>query len=415
MWDDLWFHACVATMEPGAPYGAVESAAIAVQGGKIAWIGRVEDLPGAPERCADRIHDARGRLITPGLIDAHTHLVYAGDRSGEFEARLNGISYAQIAKAGGGIRATVEATRQISESALYDLAAERVSEMLRHGSTTIEVKSGYGLDLATERKQLRVARKLGERFPIDIRVTYLAAHAMPPEFDNPDTYVEYVCRETLPAIVRAGLADAVDVFCETIAFTPAQAARVFEAATALGLPVKLHADQLSDGGGGALAAEFNALSADHLEYASHQSIDALAASHTVAVLLPAAYYFLRERRKPPIRRLRSKGVPIALATDCNPGTSPIVSLPLVMNLACTLFRLTPEEALAGVTRNAARALGIERKTGTLVNGKAADFVLWDAKRPAQLSYHIGGNQCVTVVKDGRVIYDARRAREEAYR
>jgi imidazolonepropionase len=402
-------------MEPGKPYGTVTDGAIAVDEGKIVWIGASDELPGEPERCAARVHDVRGRVITPGLIDPHTHLIFAGNRAAEFEERLGGATYAQIARNGGGIRATVRATREASESSLFDQAAHRVSEMLHHGTTTIEVKSGYGLTREMEEKQLRVARLLGERFPVDIRVTYLAAHALAPEFTDADDYVEYVCRESLPAIVRAGLADAVDAFCESIAFTPAQTARVFEAATALGLRVKLHADQLSDGGGAALAAEFNALSADHLEYASKSGVAALAASHTVAVLLPGAYYFLRERRKPPIRMLRAKNVPIALATDCNPGTSPITSLPLIMNMACTLFRLTPEEALAGVTRNAAKALGIERRTGTLAPGKVADFAVWDAVAPAEIAYHVGRNRCLTVVKDGRVIYDARAAREEVYR
>lgn len=415
MWDDLWYHAYVATMEPGKPYGAVENGAIAVDEGKIVWIGTSDELPGAPERCAQRVHDARSRVITPGLIDPHTHLVYAGNRATEFEARLSGATYAQIAQNGGGIRSTVRATREASESALFDQAAARVSEMLRHGTTTIEIKSGYGLTREMEEKQLRVARLLGERFPVDIRVTYLAAHALAPEFADADAYIEYVCRESLPAIVRAGLADAVDAFCESIAFSPAQTARIFEAATALGLRVKLHADQLSDGGGAALAAEFNALSADHLEYTSKTGVAALAAAGTVAVLLPAAFYYLRERRKPPIRLLRSMKVPMALATDCNPGTSPVISLPLVMNMACTLYRLTPEEALAGVTRNAAAALGIGGRAGTLAPGKVADFVLWDADVPAELAYHIGRNRCVTVVKDGRVIYDARAAREEVYR
>jgi imidazolonepropionase len=412
MWDDLWFHAHVATMEPGIAYGAIEDGALAVEDGKIAWIGRTSELSASPERCADRVHDARGRVITPGLIDPHTHLIYAGNRANEFEARLNGAGYAQIAREGGGIRATVAATRAASESALFDAAAARVSEMLRHGTTTIEVKSGYGLDLAGEQKQLRVARQLGERFAVDIRVTYLAAHAIGPGFASADDYVEFVCREALPAIVRAGLADAVDAFCESIAFTPAQTARVLEAASALGMPVKLHADQLADSGGAALAAEFNALSADHLEYASAAGVRALAASHTVAVLLPGAYYYLRERRKPPVRLLRRHGVPIALATDCNPGTSPLTSLPLVMNLACTLFRLTPEEALAGVTRNAAQALGIAKRRGTLAAGKAADFVLWEAERPAELAYDIGGNRCIAVVKDGRILHDTRRKHRE---
>jgi imidazolonepropionase len=412
MWDDLWFHAHIATMEPGSAYGAIENGAIAVEDGKIAWIGPAANLPASPARCADRVHDARGRLITPGLIDPHTHLIYAGNRANEFEARLNGASYAQIARQGGGIRSTVAATRETPENALFDAAADRVSEMLRNGTTTIEVKSGYGLDLAGEQKQLRVARQLGERFAVDIRVTYLAAHALPAGETDADAYIEFVCREALPAIVRAGLADAVDAFCESVAFTPAQTARVFEAASALGMPVKLHADQLSDGGGAALAAEFNALSADHLEYTSLAGVKALAAAHTVAVLLPGAYYFLRERRKPPVRLLRRHGVPMALATDCNPGTSPITSLPLVMNLACTLFRLTPAEALAGVTRNAAQALGIGKRRGTLREGKAADFVLWEAEQPAELSYYVGRNRCIAVVKDGRIIHDTRRKARE---
>ncbi|NYZ11226.1 imidazolonepropionase [Azospirillum sp. RWY-5-1] len=409
MWDAIWTGARLATMTTGgAPYGAIgtadDPAAIAVAGDRIAWTGRVSELPGAPETLAHAVHDAGGRWITPGLIDAHTHLVYGGDRAHEFELRLNGASYEEIARAGGGIRSTVTATRAATEEELVASADRRLAALCAEGVTVVEVKSGYGLDLDNELKMLRAARRLEERRPVTVRTTLLAAHAVPPEYQGrPDAYIDEVCHRILPAAAEAGLADAVDAFCEGIGFTPAQTERVFQAASRHGLPVKLHAEQLSDLGGAALAARFGALSADHLEYLSEDGVKAMAEAGTVAMLLPGAFYCLRETKLPPIDALRRYGVPIAVSTDCNPGTSPISSLLTVLNMACVLFRLTPEEALAGATRNAARALGLQESHGTLEPGKAADFALWDIDRPAELSYRIGPNPCAGVVKAGRPV------------
>lgn len=408
MWDDLWTGANLATMaKPGAagdaPYGAVEDGAIAVQDGRIAWVGPAADLPSAPESLARQVHDAAQAWITPGLIDCHTHLVHGGDRAREFELRLTGASYEEIARAGGGIRSTVEQTRAASEEELYAQALPRLRDLLAEGVTTVEIKSGYGLSLEHELKMLRVARRLGEDPAVTVKTTFLGAHALPPEFDRrPEDYIDTVIA-MLPEVAASGLADAVDAFCERIAFYPEQVARVFEAAVAAGLPVKLHADQLSDLKGAALAARFGALSADHLEYTGEDGVKAMALKGSVAVLLPGAFYVLRETKLPPIEALREAGVPIALATDNNPGSSPITSLLLMLSMGCTLFRLTPQEALAGVTRNGARALGMAETHGSLEVGKAADFVLWNISHPAELAYRIGHNPCRQVVKNGKVV------------
>lgn len=395
----LWTHARVATMQEGAaPYGLVEDAALAVEDGRIAWVGPRAGVPA--EFRGARQHDARGLLITPGLIDCHTHLVYGGDRAGEFEARLKGASYEEIARAGGGIVSTVRATRAADEPALLAQSRRRLQALLAEGITTIEIKSGYGLSPEAEAKCLRVARTLGQLERVTVRTTFLGAHALPPEFQGrADAYVDEVCR-MMGELAHAGLVDAVDAFCENIGFSAAQTRRVFDAARDLGLPVKLHAEQLSDSGGAALAAEYGALSCDHLEWLGADGALAMARSGTVAVLLPGAFYFLRETRLPPIALLREQGVPMAVATDCNPGTSPCTSLLLMLNMACTLFRLTPQEALAGVTRHAARALGLPDR-GVLAAGKRADFVLWDVETPAELSYAMGANPCRAVYVEGQ--------------
>jgi imidazolonepropionase len=401
-WDSLCTNVNLATMaEGGAPYGAIEHGALAIKEGRIAWLGAAADLP---HQDAGEVIDGAGGWLTPGLIDAHTHLVFAGDRSGEFEQRLTGVSYEEIARSGGGIGRTVAATRQASHEELETSAGRRLACLLAEGVTTVEIKSGYGLDRATEIKMLEVARRLGQEHPVDVRTTFLGAHALPKESANDRAgYLDLVCTRVLPEVAERGLADAVDAFCEGIAFTPDEVARVFETARALGLPVKLHADQLSDLGGAALAARFGALSADHLEYASEPGIQAMAAAGAVAVLLPGAFYTLRERRKPPIDSFRRHGVPIALATDCNPGSSPVTSLLAILNLACNLFGLTPEEALAGVTRHAARALGLNDR-GTLAVGKRADLALWRIHRPAELSYWFGFTPLEVVLRDGRRSY-----------
>jgi imidazolonepropionase len=403
MHDAVWLNANLATMRAGgAPYDELRDGGIAVTDGEISWIGPRSEWAGE----AREEHDARGAWITPGLVDCHTHLVYAGNRANEFEQRLKGASYEEIARAGGGIAATVRATRAASEEELFDAAARRLAQWTREGVTVAEIKSGYGLDAPSELKMLRVVRSLGTRLPLSVKSTFLGAHAVPEEYrERAGDYVTLVCEEMLPAVAREGLADAVDAFCETIAFTVKQTARVFAAAKKLGLPVKLHADQLSDTGGAQLAAQFGALSADHLEYTNEAGVEAMAKAGAVAVLLPGAFYFLRETRLPPIGALRRHGVPIALATDCNPGSSPLSSVLLAMNLACTLFRLTPEEALAGVTREGARALGLQATHGTLEVGKAADFALWRIGSPAELSYAIGANPCVGMVRGGQRIGD----------
>lgn len=391
--DLLFVHARLATMAGG--YGIVEDGAVAVRDGRIAWVGPRSEAP-----AADREHDCGGLWLTPGLVDCHTHIIHAGNRSDEWEARLNGASYEDIARQGGGIMSTVRATRAASDDELLRQSAPRIEALLAEGVTTLEIKSGYGLDLASEAKMLRAARRVGELLPVEVATTFLGAHALPPEFaGRADDYIDEICERMLPALADEGLVDAVDAFCERIGFSHAQTARVFEAARRRHLPVKLHAEQLSDQGGAALVAEYGGLSADHLEHLSAQGAAAMARAGTVAVLLPGAYYFLRETVMPPLALLREAGVPLAVATDCNPGTSPMTSLLLAMNMACTLWRMTPLEALLGVTANAARALG-RGDIGTLEPGKRADFALWDMARPADLAYAIGANPCRGVVNAG---------------
>lgn len=392
--DLLFTNVRLATMVDGG-YGIVDDAALAVRGGRIAWAGRRRDAPPAA-----RVHDCGGAWMTPGLIDCHTHIVHAGTRSHEWEARLNGASYEDIARQGGGILSTVRATRAALDDDLLRQSAPRVRALLAEGVTTLEIKSGYGLTLETEAKMLRTARRIGELLPVSVMTTFLGAHALPPEFaGRADDYIDEVCDRMLPALVEEGLVDAVDAFCERIGFTHAQTRRVFDAARRLGLPVKLHAEQLSDLGGAALVAEYGGLSADHLEWLTPEGVAAMARAGTVAVLLPGAYHFLRETRMPPLEALREAGVPLALATDCNPGTSPLTSLLLAMNLACTLWRLTPLEALLGCTAHAARALG-RADIGALAPGKRADLALWDIERPADLAYAMGARPCRLVVNGG---------------
>lgn len=394
-WDALFTNLHLAAMTDG--YGAVHDAAIAVKDGRIAWLGPRAD---AAETAA-ATHDCGGRWLTPGLVDCHTHIVHAGNRSDEFEARLNGASYEDIARSGGGIMSTVRATRAASEDELLRQSLPRVASLLAEGVTTLEIKSGYGLTLEAEAKMLRVARRIAGLLPVSVATTFLGAHAVPPEFaGRADDYVTEVCEHMLPHIAAQGLADAVDAFCERIGFSTAQTERVFQAARALGLPVKLHAEQLSDQGGAGLVARYGGLSADHLEHLTPAGIAAMAAAGSVAVLLPGAYYFLRDTTPPPLAGLRAAGVPMALATDCNPGTSPMTSILLAMNMACTLWRLTPLEALAGCTVHAARALGLQHEIGTLEVGKRADFALWDIARPADLAYAFGFNPCRGVVNAG---------------
>lgn len=392
--DTLWRNARLATM---AGAGAIEDGVLAAEHGRIIYVGAAADAPGLE---AERTIDCEGRWITPGLIDCHTHLVFAGDRAGEFEQRLAGASYEEIARAGGGILSTVRSTRDASVGELIATALPRLDALLAEGVTTVEVKSGYGLELQAECRQLQAARRLGELRDVTVRTTFLGAHALPPEYiDNSDGYIALLCDEMIPRL--GNLADAVDAFCETIGFSPAQVRRVFEAATSHGLPVKLHAEQLSNQHGAALAAEFEAISADHLEYLDGDGVAAMARSGTVAVLLPGAYYFVRETRLPPIAALRTHHVPIALATDCNPGTAPLTSLLAVMNLAATLFRLTVDECLAGVTCNAARALGLANECGALEVGKWCDLAIWDIERPAELVYWLGRNPLHARIWRGR--------------
>jgi len=403
MWDTLWVDINLATMvDGGAPYGAVGDGAVGISSGRLVYVGPRMGLTGSPKSLAREVRDGQGRWITPGLIDCHTHLVYGGNRAHEFEQRLAGASYEEIAKAGGGIVSTVRATRGATEDELLTSALGRLDRLLSEGVTTIEVKSGYGLELAAELKMLRVARQLGERRPVSVRTTLLGAHALPPEYaGRSDEYIDLVCQEMIPAAADAELIDAVDAFCETIGFSPEQTARVFDAAAAHGLPVKLHAEQLSDQGGAQLAARYGALSADHLEYVSTEGVEAMQRAGTVAVLLPGAFYVLQETRKPPIEAFRNLGVPMAVSTDCNPGSSPVTSLLLMLNMACVLFGLTIEEALAGVTRNAAQALGLSQSRGTLEVGKIADLAIWDIESPADLAYAVGANPLYEAVYAGK--------------
>jgi imidazolonepropionase len=402
-WDLLVVNAAIATMDPArpGPYGLVSDAAVVVTERRIGWVGPMTELPRGAG--AANTVDAAGALVTPGLVDCHTHLVFAGDRVAEFEARLSGASYEELAQRGG-IATTVAATRAAGQDDLVRAATHRTEQLLADGVTTVEIKSGYGLDLETEVRMLAAARRVGTELPLRIRTTFLGAHTVPGEYrGRPDAYVDLVSNEMLPAVAAAGLADAVDAFCERIAFSADQVRRVFDAARRHGLPVKLHADQLSDGGGAALAASFGALSADHLEHASPTGVRALADAGTVAVLLPGATYTLGEPTLPPVAALRAAGVPIAVSTDANPGTSPLLSLRMAANLACTLLGLTPAEALAGITRTAARALGLAGTAGVVAGGAAADLVVWDAGQPAELVYWVGGRLASTVIVAGEVV------------
>ena len=393
----LWRNARLATLAPGASWGWIERGALVADGERLEWVGAEGDLPSTLR--VDAEHDLGGALVTPGLVDCHTHLVYAGERAREFELRLQGATYEQIALAGGGIRSTVAATRAASDESLFESARGRALALMREGVTTLEAKSGYGLSADDEARCLRVVRRLGRELPLTVRSTCLSAHALPPEYEGrADAYIDAACA-WLPALHAEGLIDAVDAFCDRIGFSAAQTRRVFEAARSLGLPVKLHAEQLRDEGGAALAAEFAALSCDHLEYLSDAGVRAMAEAGTVAVLLPGAFYFLRETKLPPVDALREAGVPIAIATDHNPGSSPTLSPLLMMSMACTLFRLTPEEAVRGMTVNGARALGLADR-GQLVAGQRADFAVWALGHPAELAYWFGHDPCRRVVHGG---------------
>jgi len=401
-WDCLLLGGTVATLAQGAGYGVIEDAALGWRDGVITFVGTRSQLPDAAEMLAHEVIDAQGNWITPGLVDCHTHAVFAGNRAGEFEQRLRGASYEEIARSGGGIVSSVRATREASEADLFAQSLPRAHALRDDGVTTLEIKSGYGLDYENERKMLRVARQLGEELGINVRTTFLGAHALPPEFEGrADDYIDAVC-EWLPRLHDEGLVDAVDAFCERIGFTLAQTRRVFELAASLGLPVKLHADQLSDGAGAALVAEFSGLSADHVEHTSEIGVRAMAQAGTVAVLLPGAFHCLRETVLPPLDAFRRHRVPMAVATDCNPGTSPLQSLRLAMSLACTHFRLTPEEALRGATTHAARALGL-RDRGLLAVGMRADLARWNISQPAELAYWLGGDPLIALYSAGNRI------------
>lgn len=389
-------NAGLASFVGAGPYGLIENGAVLVEKGQIRWVGPASQAP-----AADEAYDLKGRLVTPGLIDCHSHIIYGGSRAHEFEMRLNGATYVDIAKAGGGILSTVKATRAATEDELVAQALPRLDALLAEGVTTLEVKSGYGLETKSEITMLKAARKLGEARPVDIITTFLGAHALPPEYkENRAGYLKLVCEEMLPAMV--GLADAVDAFCENIAFSVEETAQVFEAARKLGLPVKLHAEQLTNMGGSRMAAGFHALSVDHVEYLDQLGIDSIAQSGTVAVLLPGAFYYLREKQSPPVAALRAANVPMAVATDLNPGTSPVHSLLTAMNMACVLFGLTPEEALRGATLNAAKALGLKDR-GQIAPGMKADLAIWNTDRPGNLSYPLGLNPCAAVIRNGALV------------
>ena len=404
MWDELWVDIRAATAAPGGDgFGLIESAALAVAGGRIVWVGPAAELPGAPDGLATRVHRGHGRLVTPGLVDCHTHLLFGGDRALDFDLRAQGATYAAIAAAGGGIRSTVARTRGLSAEALAAAALPRARALLADGVTTLEVKSGYGLDVASELTMLEAARLVGQLLDVEVVPTLLALHALPAEFAGDRAgYVDLVVRELIPAAAAARLAVAVDVFCEAIAFTRDECARALRAARDHGLAVKVHADQLSDTGGAALAAEYGALSADHVEYTSEAGVAALAASGTVAVLLPGAFLMLGETRRPPVAALRAHGVPLAVASDLNPGTSPCTSLTVALALARAQFGLSAAEGLAAVTRIAARALGLDGSRGRLAPGLRADFCLWDLGHPRELGYWLGRGACHAVVRGGRL-------------
>ncbi|MFB9885229.1 imidazolonepropionase [Balneatrix alpica] len=402
----IWTNAHLATLDPSVtePYGALKEYALGVSQGRISVIAPMASLAGVDLERAEVI-DVKGKWITPGWIDCHTHLIFAGNRANEFEQRLLGVPYSEIAKQGGGILSSVRATRAASEEELIEAARPRLEALLREGATSVEIKSGYGLTLADEIKMLRAAHKLVADYPVNASFTLLAAHALPPEFHGQaDAYIEHICQDILPLVAEQRLADAVDVFCEGIGFSPAQSERLFQAATALGLAVKGHTEQLSNQHGSALVARYQGWSADHLEYLDEAGVKAMAEAGTVAVLLPGAFYFLRESKLPPIESLRKHGVPMALATDFNPGTSPLASLQLMLNMGCTLFRLTPEEALAGVTKHAAQALGWQRKLGMLRVGMQADLLVWQIEHPAQLAYEFGCQRLVQRVWQGEITH-----------
>ena len=404
--DSLFMDCHLVTMNGPVPYGTIKNGAIAVKNGDIIWTGLESELPPDKERNAKNVYRLGGAWVTPGLIDCHTHLVYTGSRAKEFDMRLKGASYGEIAKGGGGILSTVKAVRRADEEALYAESLSRLKELHNEGVTTVEIKSGYGLDTKSELKLLRVARKLGENFPVHVSPTFLGAHALPPEYQNrADAYIELVIEEMLPAVVQEQLCEAVDVFCDHIGFSIEQTGKVFEAAAKHGLRVKLHAEQLSNQRGTILAVKYNALSVDHLEYLEEDGIASLTGKNTVAVLLPGAFYFLRETKKPPIDSMREAGIHMAVATDCNPGSSPTTSPLLMMNMACVFFGLTPEEALAGFTINAARALNLEKSRGTLSVGKKADLAVWNIDEPPEIGYLMGGDACKMVVKDGNITFN----------
>ncbi|GBQ81226.1 imidazolonepropionase [Gluconacetobacter johannae DSM 13595] len=406
MWDTLWLDVHLATgddrlITSGDGYGCIHDGAVGIHDGAICWVGSRADLPGIPDGLARKVEHGHGGWLTPGLIDAHTHVVFAGDRSQEFAERLNGASYEDIARKGGGILSTVKATRAASEQQLLQVSLKRVERMIQEGTTSLEIKSGYGLTLADEFKQLRVARAIGKTLPVRVHTTFLGAHAVPPEYSGrADDYVTFLADELLPRLHEENLVDSVDAFCETIAFSPTQTEFLFETARKLGLPVRIHSEQLSLSGGTALAARYGGLSADHLEYADENAVMSMAHHGTVAMLLPGAFYFIREKQLPPVDLLRKHNVSIGLATDCNPGTSPVLGLTSVMNMGCTLFRLTPEESFRAVTSVAARALGIEHETGMLREGLRADMTLWDVTGPHELSYWVGGIRPVRRIYGG---------------
>ena len=402
--DSLWINGQLVTMAGSDEYGIIDQGAVAVKDGRIVWLGPGLELPDDAIPMAGRVEDLAGAWVTPGLIDCHTHLVYAGNRSNEFEMRLKGADYQTIARAGGGIISTVRAVRAADEDEIYKQSVLRLNAMMAEGITTLEIKSGYGLDTANELKLLRVIRRLNTESSLRVSATFLGAHTVPPEFQGrSDEYVKLIVEEMLPRIADQGLADAVDVFCETIGFSLAQTERIFKSAMAHGLPIKLHAEQLSDSKGAVLAARNHALSVDHLEYLDIQDIPVLAESNCVAVLLPGAFYYLNETQKPPVHALRDAGVPMAVSTDANPGTSPVLSIRSMLNMACVLFQLTPAEALAGATIHAARALGLQDEIGSLEVGKAADFAVWDIDSPVDLAYQLGGKLLCYTVKEGETL------------
>ncbi len=405
MWDQLWIGADLATCsQDSAGYGLINNAALAAQEGKIAWVGTVEELTKSPEQLAKKVFEVTGKVITPGLVDCHTHVVYGGDRAHDFSLRLHGATYQEIAQQGGGILSTVTATREASFDELYEQSLQRVQALMRHGVTTLEIKSGYGLLEEFEIKQLKVIQALKSALPIHIEATYLAAHALPREYQGrSDDYIQFVCAQMLPYVAEHQLATSVDVFCETIAFSPTQVERIFIAAKQLGFKIRIHAEQLSNQQGAALAASYGALCADHLEFLDEEGALALAKANAVAVLLPGAFYFLRETQRPPIALLRQHRIPIALATDCNPGTSPTTNLPLMLNMAATLWHLTPEECLRGATIHAAQALGLADRCGSLEIGKHADFVVWNMRHPDQITYCIDPEFERTVVCGENII------------